>query len=75
MKTQLESFFHDNVPRDKSPCCEDDITVWQLVSVHAAVQSDEVPLALHQHDQVSCAHRGALNIAHRSEKYAHRHRF
>ena len=52
-----------------SPCCEDDITVWQLVSVHAAVQSDEVgplPLALHQHDQVFCADWGALagNIAH-----------
>ena len=48
------------------PYCEDDVTVWQRVSVHAAVQSDEVPLALHQHDQLFCAHWGALagNIAH-----------
>ena len=60
------------------PYCEDDVTVWQRVSVHAAVQSDEegpLPLALHQHDQVFCAHWGALagNIAHL--QYAHRHRF
>ena len=48
------------------PYCEDDVTVWQRVSVHAAVQSDGVPLALHQHDQLFCAHWGALagNIAH-----------